>query len=419
MNKKDTKGRKLYENEDQMKDGRYRYRYTDKYGERKAVYSWRLVTTDKTPKGKKDSPSLREKIKQIQKDLDEDIDISQAEMSVNDLLKKYLSTKVGLAVSTYENYKYMWEKDIKPNRLGKMKICDVKKSDILHLYAYFHKDRKFTNGTIQMYQNLLYPAFQMAVDDSIIRLNPCRNCMKDYTQGSMSTTRIALTQSEQDKLLHYLKHESARYNRYYLIISLLLGTGLRISEAIGLTWDDIDFDERVIRVTRQALYRRNGNLTQMYVSQPKTKKARIIPLNQTLYNDLKQYKAERYFFSLTAGPVLDGHAGFVFFNSRGHLHKPATLVRAFHHIRAEYNQVETERAIEEHREPVLMPDFSPHVLRHSFCTRMAENGMDVKVLQSIMGHANIQVTMEVYNHVNEDRIQKEMSRVEEKMNLAQ
>lgn len=67
---------------------------------------------------------------------------------------------------------------------------------------------------------------------------------------------------------------------------------------------------------------------------------------------------------------------------------------------------ETAKAYEEFREPVLLPDFTPHTLRHTFCTRMAENGIDVKVLQEIMGHANISVTMQVYNHASFERTQK-------------
>lgn len=95
-----------------------------------------------------------------------------------------------------------------------------------------------------------------------------------------------------------------------------------------------------------------------------------------------------------------------------HLNKPSTINRAFLGIRDEYNKVETAQAVEEGREAKLLPRFSAHVLRHTFCTRMASNGMDVKVLQEIMGHANIQVTMQVYNHADIKRLQSEVDRLD-------
>lgn len=162
--KKDNKGRVLKQNEDQLKDGRYRYRYTDKYGKRSAVYAWKLVKTDKTPNGKKEDISLREKILNIEKDLRDGINIDISNITVVDLIKRYLDIKTQLANSTKINYAHILEKNIKGTQLGSMKICDVKKSDILKYYSYLYADRKFKPSTIQLYQNILFPAFQLAVD---------------------------------------------------------------------------------------------------------------------------------------------------------------------------------------------------------------------------------------------------------------
>ena len=96
---------------------------------------------------------------------------------------------------------------------------------------------------------------------------------------------------------------------------------------------------------------------------------------------------------------------------------PNTTVRTFHGIRDAYNREEISLAEDEGREPELMPDFSPHTLRHTFCTRMAENGLDIKVLQYIMGHKNISVTMQVYNHCNDLRAQKAVESLENVMNI--
>ena len=83
------------------------------------------------------------------------------------------------------NYIHAIERDIKPNTLADTMVADVKKSDIKRFYAYLYKDKHFAPTTLQLYQNILYPAFQMAVDDNLIRCNPCKDCMKDYVKGGL------------------------------------------------------------------------------------------------------------------------------------------------------------------------------------------------------------------------------------------
>lgn len=409
--KKDTKGRNLKPNEGQLQDGRYRYRYIDKYGKRQAVYAWKLVPTDKTPIGKKEDISLREKIREIERDLLDGIDTYTSHSSVNDLIEMYLNLKIKLAVTTKNNYIHIWEKNIKDSFLGIMRICDVKKSDIQRYYAELYQEKKFAVGTIQLYQNLLYPAFQMAVDDSIIRLNPCRNCMKDYVQGSMSSTKYPLTRAEQSTLLSFVKGNNF-YSNSYTLIAFMLGTGCRISEALGITWDDINLEEKYINVDHQIIYKKKGESIAYFSAPTKTKKPRKIPIKDDLIAILKKHKSDTYFISKSSGFEVDGYKNFVFTNREGKLKTPNTIVRTFHGIRDMYNKEEELDAAEEFRDPVLLPSFTPHTLRHTFCTRMAENGMDVKVLQEIMGHANISVTMQVYNHATFERTQKAVDETE-------
>lgn len=415
--KKDSKNRNLKQNEDQLKDGRYRYRYTDKYGKRQAVYAWKLVPTDKTPIGKKEDLSLREKIREIEKDLIEGINTYSAHSLVNDLINNYLDLKIKLAVTTKNNYMHMWEKNIKDSFLGTMRICDVKKSDIQRYYAELYQEKKFSVGTIQLYQNLLYPAFQMAVDDSIIRLNPCRNCMKDYVQGSMSSTKLPLTRTEQSILLNFVKNNNF-YSSSFSLIAFMLGTGCRISETLGITWDDINFEEKYISVNHQIIYKKKDTSIAYFAAPTKTKKERKIPIKDDLIEILKQHKLESFFISKSSGFEVDGYKNFVFVNREGKLKTPNTIVRTFHGIRNMYNKEETENALEECREPNLLPSFTPHTLRHTFCTRNAENGMDVKVLQEIMGHSNISVTMQVYNHATFERTQKAVEEIDSVLKLS-
>lgn len=396
--KKDSKGRNLKQNEDQLKDGRYRYRYTDKYGNRKAVYAWRLVRTDKTPIGKKDDLSLREKIRQIERDIDDGIRTYDAMITVLELLNRYLATKSNIAITTKNNYLHIIEKNIKPNKLSSMKICNVKKSDIKQFYAYLFNELIFTTGTIQLYQNVLFPAFQLAVEDSLIRLNPCKGCMKDYVHGSYSSTKYPLNREEQNVLINFVKNDNI-FSKYYVMIATMLSTGCRIGEIIGLTWDDIDFENKCIHITHQIIYKKKDGRIQHYSELPKNRTCRDVPLQNEIISILKKHKDNTYFMSKISSYKVDGYSNFVFLNSQMRLYTPNTIVRAFHEIRDSYNETVEE-------DGVMLPDFSPHTLRHTYCTRMAENGIDIKVLQEIMGHKTIAVTMQVYNHVDFDRAQK-------------
>lgn len=406
--KKDFKGRNLKQGEDQLKDGRYRYRYTDKYGKRRAVYSWRLVKTDKTPQGKKDCLCLREIEKNIEIDIDEGIlTYQENSLTVYNLIMRYFSIKPQIANSTMQNYIHMVNKNIKDNKFGLMRVSDVKKSDVKKFYAYLYEDKKFAASTLQLYQNIIFPAFQMAVDDDIIRKNPCKDCMKDYVRGGLSSTKYPLTRQEQKALLDYTKNNNV-YSKYYVMIAFMLATGCRIGEVIGLTWNDINLDKGIVSINHQIIYKKiiSEGVTKHYADKPKNRTSRIIPLQRDIITILSQYKMQTYFISKSNDYGVDGYSNFVFLNNEMKLYTPNTLTRVFHSLRDSYNKTHDEKDGD-----ILLPDFSAHTFRHTFCTRMAENGMDIKVLQEIMGHKTIAVTMQVYNHVLTDRTQSEVERV--------
>jgi len=402
--KKDSKGRNLRLGEDQLKNGRYRYRYTDKYGKRQAVYSWKLTPTDKTPQGKVEDISLREKENNIAKDIEDGIKNYDGKITVTELIYRYLSTKPNLAVTTRNNYISITERNIRYENIGSLQVGNVKKSDIKKYYAYLYEKKNFKVGTLQLYQNLLFPAFQMAVDDDIIRKNPCKNCMKDYSKNSLYSSKFPLTREEQSELLNYLKHNNI-YNVYYVLVAFMLSTGCRISETLGMTWDNIDFKNKCVMVDHQLIYKKNDGHIQFFIAPTKTKETRVIPLQDDIIQILQQHKNQTYFISLSSPFEVDGYKGFVFYNRKLKPHQPNTIVKAFHLMVASHNKTKGDDEIE-------LPDFTPHTLRHTFCTRMAENGMDIRVLQEIMGHKTLEVTMQVYNHISNDRCRKEVDRID-------
>ncbi len=229
--RKDHKGRKLRNGESQRKDGRYAYKYTDHLGEVHFVYSWKLESTDRLPKGKKDSPALREKEKLIHHDLDDRIRTQGAKQSVVQLVQKYLSQKTGVRHNTETNYRFVLN-IIQKESFGQQRIEDVKTSDAKRWLIELQKNGR-GYSSIQSIRGVVRPAFQMAVDDDYLRKNPF-----DFQLASVvvndSHTREALTRKQERAFLAFVAQDR-HFSQYYDGIFILFKTGLRISEFAGLT----------------------------------------------------------------------------------------------------------------------------------------------------------------------------------------
>ena len=168
--RRDNKNRILRNGESQRQDGRYAFKYIDTTGKQQFVYSWKLEKTDKTPQGKRDDISLREKEKLILKDLDDEIVPRGGKMTVLELVKKYLLQKTGVRHNTEANYKFVVN-IIKKEDFGKKRIDKVKLSDAKCWLIKLQKDGRGYNS-IHSVRGVVRPAFQMAVDDDLIRKNP-------------------------------------------------------------------------------------------------------------------------------------------------------------------------------------------------------------------------------------------------------
>ena len=389
--RKDNKGRILRTGELQRADGKYEYRYKDLNGKRKQIYSMNLS-------------ELRKRASEIQKNLSDSIDPTEAEkITLNQQFKKYMSSKPNLANSTFENYEYLWKKYVENSAIGNKKLSNLRKSDILSFYTSLKK-QGIKNTTIQLFQNILYPCVQLAVNDNIIRTYPCKDCTKEFSEDD-SSEREVLSIEEQKILLHYIETDKY-YNWYYPLVFFMLETACRRGEALGLTWDDIDLKNKTININHQLIYKKKDGECQFYINKPKTKSGkRIIPINDRLYELLENHKRNTIFMSKASGIKIDGYKNFVFLNKEGGLIYPHGLNRALDKIINQYNKNHNDK----------LPHISAHSLRHTACTRMAEKGIDIKVLQYIMGHASITTTMQIYNHVDLERIKKEIEKINNKI----
>lgn len=263
---------------------------------------------------------------------------------------------------------------------------------------------------------MINPALELAVDSDIIRKNPAKDCKKGV--GGTKKERESMTISEQDRMLDFIKN-SEKYFVYYPMIIFALSTGLRVGELTGLRWSDVDLKESVVHIRQQLIYKNLGDRCKFHIQDLKTDAVRRdIPLTANAKRSLTKQKE----INLLSGKTMkqqevDGISDFVFTNTLGKPYATNAINFALDNIVKAYNKSEHAQAEKEHREPELLPHISAHILRHTACTRLAESGLEPKVLQYIMGHANISVTLDVYTHLDFTQIQEKMETIQENMKI--
>ena len=391
--RRDNKNRKLWTGESQDKDGRYVYKYTDAFGKRKALYSWRLTEADATPKGKRKDLSLREKEKLLQKEVSDGIVPDGGNMTVLELVKRYVSQKRGVRHNTEANYKFVIN-IIAKEPFGQKRIDKVKLSDAKAWLIKLQDDGR-GYSSIHTIRGVVRPAFQMALDDDLIRRNPFEFQLSTVVVND-SVTREAITRKQERQFLDFIKNDK-HFCRYYDGIYILFHTRLRISEFVGLTISDIDFENRRINVDHQLQRKRN---MEYIIEETKTDAGvRQIPMTDDVYDCFQRIIANRN--KPKVEPMIDGKIGFLYLDKNEMPMVALHWEKYFQHIREKYNSIYK----------VQMPIITPHVCRHTFCSNMAKSGMNPKTLQYIMGHSDISVTLNTYTHVKFEDAEEEMKKV--------
>lgn len=393
IKRRDNKNRILRNGESQRPDGRYVYVYVDNSGKQKFLYSWKLENTDKLPQGKRDCVSLRDKIKRVQKDLEDGLVFDGGKMTVLQLVKKYVGQKTGVRHNTEANYNFIIniinKEDFGMRHIDKVKLSDAK--------AWLIKLQSDGRGysTIHAIRGVVRPAFQMAVDDDLIRKNPFEFQLATIIVND-SVTREAITRKQERQFLQFIKNDK-HFCKYYDGIYILFNTGLRISEFVGLVKSDIDFENGRIKVDHQLQRKRNMEYT---IESTKTSSGiRYVPMTTEVKECFKRIIENRK--NPKIEPMIDGYVGFLFLDKNNMPMVALHWEKYFQHICKKYNSIYKAQ----------MPKITPHVCRHTFCSNMAKSGMNPKTLQYIMGHSDIGVTLNTYTHVGFSDVQKEMKRV--------
>ncbi len=382
----------LKKGESQRPNGTYDYRWTGRDGKRHVVYAKTLE-------------ELRAKEAEIEKDKHDGIKAEARYVTINDLFELWCQLKRGLKDNTFQNYKYMYNMFVRPN-LGKARVSTVKKTDVKRFYNMLADERGLQASTIDSVHTVLHQVLDMAVDDAYLRVNPSNNVLKELKRSHAFKTekRRGLTMPEQELLLDYLQRNHT-YSHWYPIIAVMVGTGLRVGEVTGLRWCDIDLDEGIIDVNHTLVYYDHRNSEgkkgcYFNINTPKTKAGvRQVPMLDFVKEAFIQERDYQRANDIQCLVTIDGYTDFIFVNRFGNTQHQGTLNKAIRRIIRDCND---EVLLKEEDDPVLLPHFSCHSLRHTFTTRMCEAGVNVKVIQDALGHADISTTLNIYADVTKE-----------------
>ncbi len=310
-------------------------------------------------------------------------------MTLCQLYAKQNAQRANVKESTRQGRKKLM-RTLEGDILGARSIDSIRLSDAKE-WALRMKDRGYAYQTISNYKRSLNASFRIAIADDLVRKNPFDFKLNEVIEDDR-TPRQALTEEQEERLLSFASKDRT-YSKYYDAIVILLKTGLRISELCGLTRQDIDFENDVIHVDHQLL---SSKETGYYIETPKTKSGvRDVPMSEEVKQAFRRVMAVKP----KAEPIgIGGYSGFLFLNGKGCPMTNAYYTSTFANLRKKYNKSHEDS----------LPKITPHILRHTFCTRLANRNMNPKSLQYIMGHANISITLNLYAHASIENVKAEL-----------
>ena len=293
-------------------------------------------------------------------------------------------------------------------RIGKRKLNSITYFDIQEAINVMMSDGIGVT-TIKDALGSLRECFESAKNNGLIAINPCFDII--LPEKTDSKQRRFLTVDEQKKFLETAETE---YAWYYPMLKVMLLTGMRISEVGGLCWSDVDYENDIIHI-RRALYSQYeyGERHLRFTTTKTINSVRDIPMMADCKKILKLQKKNQDRIKKELGKRYrseyeEGLSDLVFTSSMGSAATIYNVAPIINKIVQSINLREDYESVQENREPVYMKPVSPHALRRSFCTRCFEAGMNIKVVQKIMGHNNYATTANIYTEVMPDKMNEEI-----------
>ena len=271
-----------------------------------------------------------------------------------------------------------------------MYLQDIK---TYHIQKFLNElfDSGLSHGTVSNIRFMLSDMFDKAILSEYVRKNPCIGV---EMPKEVKKERRVLTREEQRRLLEYVKTSDSRFK---VIVFIALCTGMREGEISALTWNDIDFESGVITVnkTLMRVQKKDGKGTEIKITPPKSRKSdRVIPMQMVLISELKKHYKNITAEKLLAGSAYDKKC-YVVCNELGGYVEPRQIQKIFKGFTA----------------AVKLDGVNFHALRHTFATRAVESGMDIKTLSTLLGHADIQTTLNRYAHTTDEHARNEIEKM--------
>lgn len=289
-------------------------------------------------------------------------------------------------------------------QIGDMRVVDICNIDIQNVI----NNMKAEGRAVSSMRDALgrvRECLESAKNNRIIPINPCFDITVPWENHQVE--RRFLTVDEQNTFLKKVETDCCWYKEMFYIMFL---TGMRVGEVGGLKWEDVDFKNKCIHINRSLSIQYEAGVKKMRLTTPKTHNSfRTIPFmgeaeEMFLSQKAKQDAAKKELGSRWRD---EGFENLVFTSSMGSPVIRHSAEKRINRVVDEINKEEIFRAIREKREPVLFEKVYPHAIRHTFCSRCFEKGMNPKYVQGLMGHQHYSTTIDIYTHVTADKMQNE------------
>lgn len=405
--RRDSDGRILPENVIQRKDGSYMWKKSIK-GKQYCEYA-RTLGEIKEKRNKALGAIQSGTYKGKHEKMREDREQAEKDITVNEWFFRWEKEyRVGrLKESTVQNNHRYYMTYFSDN-IGRMKIREIKQIDVVKVLNEMH-DNGMKQSSIISGNKVLVMMFNTAIENGLMELNPAQNALK--VPRDRKTEKRILTEQEEERFFKYISTHKW-FKRYVPLFTVGFGTGMRIGEILALTWQDIDFENDIIHVTKtlyhfsDVLY--GGGKQKCVINTPKTENSiRDIPM----LPKVKEAFLEQKKIQTKCVVTIDGYTDFVFTTRTGNVYTDFDINSRLRTIAAGINREEEEAAKAENREPIYFERFSPHSMRHTFTTRCYEKGVRIKVIQKILGHKKPDITLDIYTHTTESMIQEDMDKL--------